>query len=75
MIIIYRLSPGSSMEFSLSSLILSFLLVTPIPPKHGYNLLDLNQKTLLEWLEETLKASTAKWLFVLGHYPGEELVL
>ena len=23
-----------------------------------------------EWIENTLKASTAKWLFVLGHYPG-----
>ena len=27
-----------------------------------------------EWIEETLKASTAQWLFVLGHYPGENLV-
>ena len=24
-----------------------------------------------EWIEQTLAASTAKWLFVLGHYPGE----
>ena len=23
------------------------------------------------WLENTLAASTAEWLFVLGHYPGE----
>ena len=23
-----------------------------------------------EWIEATLAASTAKWLFVLGHYPG-----
>jgi len=23
-----------------------------------------------EWIEQTLAASTAKWLFVLGHYPG-----
>jgi len=23
------------------------------------------------WIEQTLAASTARWLFVLGHYPGE----
>ena len=23
-----------------------------------------------EWIEVTLAASTARWLFVLGHYPG-----
>lgn len=23
-----------------------------------------------EWIEKTLAASTAKWLFVVGHYPG-----
>jgi len=23
-----------------------------------------------EWIEKTLSASTAKWLFVVGHYPG-----
>ena len=22
------------------------------------------------WIEKTLAASTAKWLFVVGHYPG-----
>lgn len=24
-----------------------------------------------EWIENTLKNSQAKWLFVAGHYPGE----
>ena len=23
-----------------------------------------------EWIEKTLAASAAKWLFVVGHYPG-----
>ena len=23
-----------------------------------------------EWIEQTLAASTAQWLFVVGHYPG-----
>ena len=24
-----------------------------------------------DWIEQTLASSTANWLFVLGHYPGE----
>ena len=24
-----------------------------------------------EWIEKTIATSTAKWLFVVGHYPGK----
>ena len=28
-----------------------------------------------EWIEKTLAASAAKWLFVVGHYPGVYLAI